>query len=273
MSDSAARVMVVTGASSGIGRELALQLAGPSVVLWLIGRDQGRLDEAAALARGKGAEVHVVPMDLTDLAASERFLNERFSKGVRVDGVYLSAAVSLFGEVVDVLPEDWERIYQTNLLSPLQWLRHFYGNMVEQGAGGRIVLVSSLAAYSGYPTATPYATMKAGLTGLFRSLDYESRSHGISLVLASPGYVDTGIYRSAIFRRTTYERTMAQIKSLGFGIITAEAAARRILEGERAGRREFAFPLYAAAMKWIAPRLPWMLEGVHARIVKDFRKA
>ncbi len=271
MQSPPAEIFVVTGASSGIGRELAIQLAAPNRVIWLIGRDRERLEEVSAVVRAKGAVPEIARMDLSDLAAADRFLNETFPAGSQADAVYLAAAVTLFGEVQDTLSEDWDQIYRTNLLSPVQWARHFYSNMVEHKRG-KIILVSSLAAYAGYPTATAYATMKAGLLGLYRSLWHEGKSHGVSIHIASPGYVDTGIYKSAVFRKTTYEKTMNLIKGLGFRILSAEDSAGRILHAVGRGRSEFAFPAYASSMKWVAPRMPLIIDVVHEKMIKSFRK-
>lgn len=269
---AAAQTIVVTGASSGIGRELAIQLAAPEREIWLIGRDSARLEEVAGKVRDGGGVPHAVPLDLSDLDAAAVFLTKNFPSGKRVDAVYLAAAVTMFGEVKDTLGEDWQRIYRTNLLSPVQWTLHFYGNMVREKSG-RIVTISSLAAYAGYPTAVAYATMKAGLLGLFRSLVYEGKAHNVGIYLASPGYVDTPIYKSAVFRNTSYEEIMRQIKGLGFRILPAEETARIILRAVARGEHQFALPSYASLMKWAAPRFPLLIDLVHARIIKGFRQA
>lgn len=265
------KTIVITGASSGIGRALALELAAPGCEIWLVGRGKERLESVAAQVRAKGAVPHVAIVDLSDICQSGRFLDENFPRNKRVDEIYLGAAITLFGEVKDTLPDDWEQIYHTNLLSPIQWAHYFYSSMVEQKAG-KMVIISSLAAYAGYPTATAYATMKAGLLGLFRSLYYEGKSHGIQIHLISPGYVDTGIYQSAVFRQTSYEKTMEQIESIGLPIISAGKAATLIMNAVRRGEKEFAFPAYAAAMKWVAPRMPFLIGFIHRRIINGFRK-
>jgi len=272
MPEAVGKTIVITGASSGIGRELAVQLAAPGCEIWLVGRNQERLEQVAELTRAQGAIPRIVELELSNLDGAGRFLTENFPHGKRVDAIYLAAAITAFGEVRNMLPEDWERIYQTNLLSPVQWTHYFYSKMVEAKAG-TIVIVSSLAAYSGYPTATAYATMKAGLLGLFRSLWYEGQSHGVEIHLASPGYVDTGIYRSAIYRKTSYDRTMSQIDGLGFKSISAPETAACIIRAVKRGNKEFAFPAYAAAMKWVAPRMPFLINVVHSKIIKSFRKA
>ena len=264
------RTIVITGASSGIGRELAIQSATPGVLVWLIARTRADLESVAEAVRQRGAEARIAVLDLADLDAASAFLDANFPVGSTVDELHLAAAVTEFGEVRDMVPEDWDLIHRTNLLSPVQWVVHFYRNMVE-ARKGRIILVSSLAAYAGYPTAVAYATAKAGLLGLYRSLVHEGKAWGVDVFIASPGYVDTPIYRKAVFRNTTFEKTMRDIKSLGFRILSSGEAAETILRKVRGGKNEFAFPAYASLMKWIAPRFPLFIAIIHQRIVKAFR--
>jgi short-subunit dehydrogenase len=245
-------------------------MASPGVELWLIGRDLARLERVASLVAEKGGIPQVAVLDLSEMETSARFLAENFPPGKRVDQVYLVAAVTLFGEVKDTFPSDWENAYRTNLLSPVQWVLHFYEQMVA-AKSGRIVLVSSLAAYAGYPTATAYATMKAGLLGLYRSLVHEGKFHQVDVHIASPGYVDTEIYKRAVYRNTSYERVMAQIQMLGFRILSAEESASIILHKVAKGRMQFALPFYASAFTWVAPRFPFVIDHIHARILKTFR--
>lgn len=267
MKEEAKQTIVITGASAGIGREIAIQLAEPGRKLWLMGRDEQRLESVAAEVRSKGAFAETVRIDLTDLDAVEAMLAKYFPPDVEVASVYLVAAITAFGEVQDMHGEDWDKLYRTDLLSPIQMGRHFYANMVVRKRGN-IVLISSLAAYAGYPTATAYATMKAGLLGLYRSLWYEGKTHGVSVFHASLGYVGTEIYKSAIYRGTNYERTMASIRKLGFAILPANVAAARIISNVRRGKNEFAIPAYASVLRWVAPRMPFVIAAIHRRIMK-----
>ncbi len=262
---------VITGASSGIGREIAIQLSEPGRKFWLIGRNEGRLAAVAAEVRSRGAVAEIGRIDLADLEAADEFLAKNFPAEIDVDWVYLGAAITAFGEIQDMKGKDWDIIYRTNLLSPVQMAGHFYANMIQKRRGN-IVLISSLAAYAGYPTATAYATMKAGLLGLYRSLWHEGREHGVSIFHASLGYVGTEIYKSAIYRKTDYGKTMELIDRLGFGILPASKAASRIISNVTRGRSEFAVPGYAAAMKWVAPRMPFVISAVHRRIMKIYRE-
>lgn len=268
---AAGQNIVVTGASSGIGRELAVQLASPGRRIWLIARDPGRLEEVAAIVRERGASAETVSLDLSDLEESSSFLEKHFTASLRVDELYLVSAITEFGEVKDTMIEDWQLIYRTNLLAPVQWMLHFYRNMAGTRSG-RIVIVSSLAAYTGYPTATVYATMKAGLLGVFRSLVHEAKVYQVKIHLCSPGYVETNIYRNALFRNTSYEKTMKLIGGMGFPVISAGDAAARIIRSSRARSGETVFPFYASLLAWLAPRMPGVIGFIHRKIIRDFHR-
>lgn len=263
--------IVITGASSGIGRELACQLAREATEIWLVGRDGERLAQVAALVREKGAVPHVVLLDLMDFDQARHFLNEAFPADMRVDALYLDAAISIFGEMKDILIDDWQKVYDSNLASPVQWALHFYQGMISHKAG-KIIFISSLSASTGYPTAIPYATTKAGLLGFYKSLKYEAKSHGISVHNGVPGFVDTGIYQAAIYRKTTYQKTLSEIRALGLPLLTAKDAASRILKSVRRGKSEFAFPFYTAGLKWLSPRFPWIIDRMHHKMLREFRK-
>lgn len=270
MSNPAVKEILITGASSGIGADLARQLAAPGKRFWLVARSEDKLQALADEIRAKGAAAEVLVLDLSDIERSATFL-PGFLREVRLDEVYLAAAVSIFGEVKDIQPEDWDLIYRTDLLGYCQWIQAIYAEMVAVHRG-RLVIVSSLAGYAGYPTSVPYATMKAGLLGLYRTLRYEAPQHGVSVHLVSPGYVRTGIYQSAIYRRSNYDNTLKQIEEMGFGMIESAEAASAILKALASGKKEIVFPSYARLLSWVGPRFPWLIGIVHARMVKRFRE-
>ncbi|MFD2256689.1 SDR family NAD(P)-dependent oxidoreductase [Luteolibacter algae] len=267
MSADIKRRVVVTGASSGIGREIAIMLAQPGVCLWIFGRGPERLKATGDLAREKGAEVQTVILDFSHIDELTEILNVNFPEDLPIDSVYLAAGMTSFGEFQYLKSEDLELLYKVNLLSPIQMCHHFYRHMIARKSG-EIVLVSSLSAFTGYPTASFYATTKAGLLGLYKSLVYEGKCHGVSVVHVAVGYVNSSIYKNAIYRNTTYERTMKSIKKLGFAILEPREAAQKIVRGVERGKTNFATPAYATLMKWIAPRVPRLVNLVHRRMLK-----
>ena len=271
MNSSPKETIVITGASSGIGRELAIQLAKAGRLIWILGRNQDRLEAVASEISSKGGEAKIAYFDLVEEDTTAKFLEKNFPVGTKVDQVYFAAAITSFGEMQDFLPEDWNHMYQLDLVSQIQMIHHFYTEMVKRRAG-ELIFVSSLSAHTGYPTAIPYATMKAGLLGLFRSLKYEAKPHGVAIRHAALGFVDTSIYENAIYRGTTYEQTKESIRSLGFKKLTASEAAEGILEGIRDGKTEIMLPGYARMLSWIAPRMPIVVSLIHRRMMNLYRK-
>jgi short-subunit dehydrogenase len=269
-SEPEVKTYLITGASSGIGRELARQLAGPGTKLHLIGRCLERLEAVAGEVRQAGGIALPTALDLSHVEEAARFLEQTLD-GEPIDEAYLGAAKSIFGFVEDAEPGDWEELYRTNLLSVVQWAQFLFRKMVNQRAG-KLVLIGSLASFSGYPTATPYATMKAGLLGLGRSLRYEGIDYGVEVYLACPGYVSTRIFESAIYRKTSLAAALDHIKHQRFPVLEADDAARRILKKTRGRPREFAFPAYATFLAWTAPRIPWLLKMIHKGIVSDMER-
>lgn len=262
--------IVVTGASSGIGYELALQLAAPGRRIHLVARSEEKLDALAVQIRTAGAEAVVLPLDLSEIEEAGVAL-ERLLADVKVDELYLAAAVSIFGEVKDIQAEDWDRIYRTDLLSVAQWTQMVYSQMASRRSG-RIVTIGSLSSYAGYPTSVPYAAMKAGLLGLYKTLRYECKQVGVKVHFVAPGYVDTPIFDTAIYRRSNSQATRQQINEMGFGMLSPKESARLILLGVAAEKGEIVFPGYAKLLSWLAPRFPWLLNPIHNRMVKRFRE-
>ena len=162
--------IVITGASSGIGRELALQLAGDGVTLHLLGKDEERVAEVAELVRAAGATARRLAIDLTDFDAVEDWYRGQTKEGVRVDALYHCVGRNTFGEVANLSMDDLEWVYRTNLLTTAQWMSLVYPDMVSRGEG-TIVLLSSLSAYSGFPMATPYASTKQALVALVSAVE------------------------------------------------------------------------------------------------------
>ena len=197
MSSSARRVHLITGASRGIGRDTALQLAEPSVGLVLCARARGPLDEVAEECRARGATVLVLPTDVRDGAAVERAFATALAEFGRLDGVVHCAAVLAYGRFDDVPPDVWEASVTTTLLGASRVAREALTAFRAHG-GGRLVFVGSVLGKIAVPGMSSYVTPKWGLQGFVRTLQIEARgTSNVGISLVSPAGVDTAIYRLA----------------------------------------------------------------------------
>jgi NAD(P)-dependent dehydrogenase (short-subunit alcohol dehydrogenase family) len=172
------RVAVVTGGGSGLGREMALALAGAGYDVWVTGRTEERLKETAAAAAGLDGSVRYVVLDVADGPAVREF----FDGLDRVDVLVNNAGIgSPAAPVQDVREEDWRRVVDTNLTGSFLCAQAAYGVMLRQDPkGGRIINNGSISAHVPRPQGIAYTASKHAITGLTKSLELEGRAHGIT---------------------------------------------------------------------------------------------
>jgi NAD(P)-dependent dehydrogenase (short-subunit alcohol dehydrogenase family) len=185
--------VLVTGASGGIGRAIAQAVAkrGARVVLHY----RSNADSAEAARRSLPGEGHVtLRADLTDPAASERLWQEATRAVGRIDAVVNNAGIfpnhPPLSTEFEAWRTAWDRTLGTNLLGPAHLSFSAARAMAQQG-GGRIVNISSRAAYRGEPTAPAYAASKAGLNAFTQSMAKALAPSGVYLFVVAPGWVST----------------------------------------------------------------------------------
>ena len=190
-------VVVVTGASSGIGRATVNRLARPGVALVLAARATTSLEQTAAECAARGAETLVVGVDVADGDAVDALLETAVGRFGRVDAVVHSAAVLAYGRFEEVPPEVFDRALAVTLTGTANVLRSSMRHFVGRGAG-RLVVVGSILGEMAVPYMSTYVTAKFAIAGLVRTVQIEARAHrGIEVSLVIPGGVNTPVYRQA----------------------------------------------------------------------------
>jgi short-subunit dehydrogenase len=229
------RVIVITGASSGLGRALALEYAAPDVALALIGRNAGRLEEAATQARAKGAQVRAAQIDVRDRAAMSKFLLA-IDADTPIDCLIACAGVTMVTPAVGAVEDLTEsaELFDVNLNGVMNALAPVAPLMRRRHAG-QIALFGSIAAFAPPPDSASYAASKAAIVafGLATRALYHADSVSVSVVC--PGFVETPMADS--------------FESVKLCMIDAADAARRIRRGleRRKAIIAFPWPLYLAA--------------------------
>lgn len=182
-------VVLVTGASSGIGAAVARRLASAGgCELLLNGRDSGRL---AQVARATGGTA--LPGDLST-ARGNRELAQRVLQEVgRLDVLIASAGVGWYGRFTEMPGEAVERLLAVNLAAPVYLVRALLPGMVRQG-GGQVVLLASIAGTVGVGGEAVYSATKAALCSFAEGLRYELRGEGVRISVVVPGAVDTPFF-------------------------------------------------------------------------------
>lgn len=189
------RVVLVTGASSGIGRATALQAASEGDHVVLVARGKGALDLVAAQARDAGAaSTLVVPTDVGDDAQVRDCVAAVMERHERLDVVVNSAGVVAYGRAEEVPAEVFDGVLRTNLHGSVNVARHVLPVLQRQGAGS-LVLVGSVIGHVAVPSMSAYAVSKWGVRALAEHLRLENPD--VRIVYVAPGGVDTPIYSQA----------------------------------------------------------------------------
>jgi short-subunit dehydrogenase len=218
-----ARVVLVTGASSGIGRATAVQLAERGDVVALLARALEPLQEVAELCRSAGAaEVTVHPVDVGDAEMVDAAVADLHAAYGRIDAVVNSAGVAAYGRFEEVPREVFEGVLRTNLLGSANVARSVLPAM-RAADSGILVLVGSVLGHIAVPTMSSYAVSKWAVRCLAHVLQLEQRDRsGVHVVTVEPGGVDTPIYRQAASYAGHIGRPPPPV-------VTPEEVARRIV--------------------------------------------
>ncbi len=262
------RVVVITGASDGIGAEIARQLAakeGESVALVLAARNAAQLDTVAGECAALGAQTLVVATDVGVQIQCRRLVVSAVEHFGRIDVLVNNAgrsAHALFEEVEDL---SWyEELMRVNLWGAVWCTQAALPAL--KASRGRIVAVSSLAGLVGVPGRTAYSATKFAMTGFFEALRAEVKGHGVSVTTAYPGVVAT---------RIRYRGFNAQGEPMGAsalneeGAMSVEECARLIIEGMEARRREVVMTAKGRLGRFLKLIAPGLVEKMALAALKE----
>jgi NAD(P)-dependent dehydrogenase (short-subunit alcohol dehydrogenase family) len=186
------KVALITGASKGLGKAMALALAEAGAQIALVSRDKKLLGEVAAAVRALGSEAEAFPTDVSDEAqvlALEKAVTARFGK---LHILINNAGINLRKPITDFTLEEWNRVQGTNVTSAFLMCRSFVPHLNGQGYG-RILNLTSMMSHVSLPGRTAYSTSKAALLGLTKALALELAPEMITVNGISPGPCSTEI--------------------------------------------------------------------------------
>lgn len=224
-----ARFALVTGGSSGIGEQYVRQLAaeGRNVVV-VSNRDAENRRVATSVRAEFGVEVEPLCIDLTEPTAAEQIFEYCEQHAIEVDILINNAGMLIFNQLERTDSARIEAIIALHCTTPTKLCRLFAPVMRERG-GGHIVLMSSVTAWTPFPTISHYAATKSYLRSFGQSLWYEMRGSGVTVTTVFPSAVDTPFYSLG-------EGARRWLRRLGI-MQTADEVARRALRAARRGRR------------------------------------
>ncbi|MRX10964.1 SDR family oxidoreductase [Pseudoduganella sp. FT25W] len=260
--------IIITGASDGIGAEIARQLArkhGADVALVLAARNAAMLEQVAAQCAALGARTLVAPTDVSVQAQCVALVDAAIARFGSIDALINNAgrsAHALFAEVEDL---GWyEELMRINLWGSV-WCTHAALPFLKQSRG-RIVAVSSLAGLVGVPGRTAYSATKFAMAGFFEALRAELKPAGVSVTTAYPGVVATQI------RHRGYNAAGGQLGSSSLKedqAMPVEECAALIIAGMHARQREVVMSTKGKLGRWLKLIAPGLVEKIALAALKD----
>jgi NAD(P)-dependent dehydrogenase (short-subunit alcohol dehydrogenase family) len=218
----AGRVALVTGASRGIGRAIAVALGAAGAAVACAARSRDQVEAAAGEITAAGGRARAIRLDVTRAEQIAVGVEEIEGALGTIDVLVNNAGITMEKKTTEVTDEDWDAVLATNLTSMFRCARAVAPGMMRL-ARGKIINIGSMYGIIGVPRYAAYCASKAAVDGLTRSLAAEWARHGIQVNCLAPGYMNTDISRAAL----ADEKTRA--------LFLSKVPARRIGEPEEVG--------------------------------------
>ena len=227
------KVALVTGASRGIGRQIALTLAreGAFVIINYNGSED-RAREVEETIRWEGGEAVIRRCNVSSFSETEQMAKEIVKEYGHVDILVNNAGITRDGLIMKMSEEDFDQVLETNLKGCFNTIRHLSRQMLKQKSG-RIINIASVSGVLGNAGQANYAASKAGVIGLTKTMARELASRGITVNAVAPGFVDSDM--TAVLSDKVKEAAVQQIPKKRFGKPEEIASAVAFLAGEEAG--------------------------------------
>jgi uncharacterized protein len=262
------KVVLITGASSGIGRQTAIDFAeNDAQTIILISRSKPKLEELEKILKTKfTSEIVVYPCDISKKAEVVKMGKEVLEKFGHVDILVNNAGFGLYSKIQHQSIEEIESIIFTNYLGMVYCTKLFLNSMISERSG-HIVNVASVAASFGIPGLAAYCASKYAMLGFSESLYHELHGTGVGISLVSPIGVKTNFFNNKSFRDRdqipSYTRYMLEPKTVSNAILTAA----------RSPRLEIIVPFYVRIGVWFKHTIPYIINPIIGTLFRrEFNK-
>lgn len=248
---------ILTGASAGIGRCLALELARQHARLVLTARRQEALEDVQREIRGAGGEAHVVAGDIADAGLRRRLLDTATTQLGGLDLLINNAGVGAIGPFAEASEERLRRVMEVNFFAPAELIRAAVP-LLQAGHRPMIVNVSSVLGHRGIPKKSEYCASKFALHGLSDSIRAELAAVGVDVLVVSPSTTATEFFDNVLEKN-------ADLPWLALGAMSAESVARKTVKAIRRGRHEIILTPGGKLLVWCDRLCPPLVNRLVAR--------
>ena len=264
-------VTIITGASTGIGEELAYRLADQGACLALTARREAELERVAAKVRERGAaagaKVIIVSADVAIESDCKKIIDTALNEFGRIDTLVNNAGMTMWAKFADIQDVSMlARIMQVNYMGAVYCTHYALPHL--KASKGRIVGIASLTGLIGVPTRTGYAASKHAMRGFFDSLRIELEDDGVTVTMVYPGFVATGIRENA----TGADGKPANIDPVNQDeVMSVDECATLIVRAIEQRKREEVMTLKGKLGQWLKLIAPGVIDGIAKKAVEGNR--
>ncbi|HKK58417.1 MAG TPA: SDR family oxidoreductase [Salinivirga sp.] len=249
-------VCIITGASSGIGRSLAFEMARRGAKLSLAARSADKLNELKnALQTQYQAEVLVVSTDVSDETQCENLINKTLEAFEHIDILINNAGISMRALFVDVQLKVLKQLMDVNFWGTVYCTKYALPSIIK--TRGSIVGVTSIAGFHGLPARSGYSASKFAIHGFLETIRIENLKNGVHVLIAAPGFTSSNVRKSALTADGTPQGESPRNEAR---MMTSEQVARKIANGIRFRRRNIILSLKGKISVLFQRVLPIMLD-------------
>ena len=253
------KIVVITGASSGIGKETAIEFAKQGANLVLIGRRQNKLENIANELKKFDVSILTCQCDVSKKDQVETMSKTVLEKFDSIDVLVNNAGFAIYGSVSDLSIDEIESQMETNYFGMIYCIKYFLPMMLEKKRG-HIVNVASVAASFGLPGIASYCASKFAMLGFSEGLKYELKDTGVGITVVSPIMVRTNFFDHPSFEKMPkYSRTSLSPKKV----------AKTILRASNSSKLEIIVPSVARVVVWAKSNFPFLVSSL---LGKSFKK-
>jgi short-subunit dehydrogenase len=247
------KIVVVTGASSGIGRSTVLDFAEKQVkAIILVSRNKERMSQVSSEISDK-CESMIFPCDVSNNSEVSKMANEVLSVYDHVDILVNNAGIGILGKVADQSIEEIEQVTKTNYLGMIYCTKVFLDSMLREKTG-HIINVASLAASFGIPSLAAYCGSKFAILGFSESLQHELHGTGIRVTVVSPIGVKTNFFQHSSFGN--------KFKNRERFFLDPHYVSKAIIRASTSNRLEIVVPFYMRGGIWLKNTIPFIVNPI-----------
>jgi short-subunit dehydrogenase len=261
------KVVVITGASSGIGRELAYQLAEQGAWLSLAARNEERLSAVAGECQARGGKAIAIVTDVSKQAQCSELIQRTVDQYDRIDMLVNNAGITMWANFEDVRDIGfYEQIMRVNYLGSVYCT--YYALPFLKKTKGQIIGISSLAGRNGIPKRSGYAASKHAMVGFFDTLRIEIAEYGIGVTMIYPGFVATETRKRAL---GADGKPIGKSSVRESEVMSAKRCARLIIQAAATRKRELIMTWRGKVGLWVKLIAPGVVDRVAKKAIIEGR--